>query len=102
MYRLIEDAELDEEQEQKLERELAREYHLITRDDRLDKVAEDIVRHFIGRGFRGKAHGRLHRQADGGADVRQGEGQWAKHEDELKKSLAQGHAGRTGRHPRHA
>ncbi len=31
------------------------EYHLITRDDRLEKVAEDIVLHFIGRGFPGKA-----------------------------------------------
>ncbi|MGI9165838.1 MAG: type I restriction enzyme endonuclease domain-containing protein, partial [Pyrinomonadaceae bacterium] len=42
-------------QEEKLEREFAREYQLITRDDRLEKVAEDIVRHFAGRGFQGKA-----------------------------------------------
>jgi type I restriction enzyme R subunit len=55
IYRLIEDAELDPEQESKLERELARQYHLITRDDRLDTVAKDIVRHFLGRGFIGKA-----------------------------------------------
>jgi type I restriction enzyme R subunit len=53
--RLLEDAELDEEQEKKLEREFGREYHLITRDDRLDKVAEDLVRHFTNRGYRGKA-----------------------------------------------
>ena len=33
----------------------AREYHLITRDDRLEKVAEDIVAHFMGRGHMGKA-----------------------------------------------
>lgn len=55
MERLLEDAELSEEQEKKLEREFAREYHLITRDDRLEKVAEDIVGHFMGRGFAGKA-----------------------------------------------
>ncbi|GAG20666.1 unnamed protein product, partial [marine sediment metagenome] len=55
MERLLEEAELDEEQEWKLEREFAREYHLITRDDRLERVAEDIVRHFIGRGHQGKA-----------------------------------------------
>ncbi|MDD5222391.1 MAG: type I restriction endonuclease subunit R [bacterium] len=55
MERLLEEAELDEEQEKKLEREFAREYHLITRDDRLETVAEDIVRHFTGRGFQGKA-----------------------------------------------
>jgi type I restriction enzyme, R subunit len=54
IYRVIEDAVLDEEQERKLERVLGRQYHLITRDDRLDKVAADIVRHFVGRGFRGK------------------------------------------------
>ncbi len=46
---LIDAAELDEAQETKLEREFAREYHLITRDDRLEKVAEDIVAHFMGR-----------------------------------------------------
>ena len=55
MERLLEEAELDEEQEKKLEREFAREYHLITRDDRLEKVAEDIVAHFTNRGYRGKA-----------------------------------------------
>ena len=33
---LIDAAELDPEQEKKLEREFAREYHLITRDDRME------------------------------------------------------------------
>jgi len=55
LARLLEDAELDEAQEKKLEREFKREYHLITRDDRLDAVAEDIVQHFLGRGHLGKA-----------------------------------------------
>lgn len=54
MERLLEDAELDEAQEKKLEREFSREYHLITRNDRLEKIAEDIVLHFINRGQRGK------------------------------------------------
>lgn len=52
---LLEEAELDDAQETKLEREFSREYHLITRDDRLEKIAEDIVLHFMGRGFQGKA-----------------------------------------------
>ena len=52
---ILEDAELDEAQEAKLEHEFAREYHLITRDDRLETIAEDIVSHFIGRGYQGKA-----------------------------------------------
>ena len=59
MERLLEEAELDEAQligaGEKLEREFAREYHLITRDDRLEAVAKDLVTHFTGRGFQGKA-----------------------------------------------
>jgi type I restriction enzyme, R subunit len=39
MERILEEAELDEEQEKKLEREFGREYHLITRDERLDTIA---------------------------------------------------------------
>ena len=49
---LLEAAELDDDQEQKLEREFSREYHLITRDtrdDRLDKVPENITSHFVNR-----------------------------------------------------
>ena len=55
IYELIENADLSDEAEKKLERELGRQYHLITRDDRLDTVAQDIVKHFLGRGFQGKA-----------------------------------------------
>ncbi|MDX2479588.1 MAG: HsdR family type I site-specific deoxyribonuclease, partial [Desulfuromusa sp.] len=51
---LLEEAELGEAQERKLEREFAREYHLVTREERLDRVAEDVVQHFSGRGQRGK------------------------------------------------
>ena len=55
LEQILEDAELDEAQEARLERQFAREYHLITRDERLEIIAEDIVSHFIGRGYRGKA-----------------------------------------------
>ena len=55
IYALIEDAELSEEGEKKLERELGRQYHLITRDERLETIAKDLVQHFLGRGFQGKA-----------------------------------------------
>src|SRR3954464_3083816 len=51
IVRLIEDAGLDDEQEAKLGKVLGRQYHLITRDDRLETVAIDIVQHFLGRGF---------------------------------------------------
>jgi type I restriction enzyme R subunit len=55
LNRVIDEAMLDERQEQKLQREFNREYQLITREERLEKVAEDIVSHFMGRGQRGKA-----------------------------------------------
>jgi hypothetical protein len=52
---LIEDADLDEDQERELEKRYGRQYHLITREDRLDRIADDLVHHFVGRGYRGKA-----------------------------------------------
>jgi type I restriction enzyme R subunit len=54
MADLLDEADLDERQEERLEREFSREYQLITRDDRLEKVAEDLVLHFMSRGFQGK------------------------------------------------
>jgi type I restriction enzyme R subunit len=87
IYRVIEDAVLDEEQERKLERVLGRQYHLITRDDRLDKVAADIVRHFAGRGFRGKGMVVCIDKLTAVRMYDKVKDQWVKHEDELKKSL---------------
>jgi type I restriction enzyme R subunit len=29
--------------------------YLITREERLDKIAKDVLAHFVGRGWRGKA-----------------------------------------------
>jgi type I restriction enzyme, R subunit len=55
IYNLIEAAGLDEDQEKRLERELGRHYQILTRDDRLETIAKDIVQHFLGRGFQGKA-----------------------------------------------
>lgn len=52
---IIEDAMLDPRQEKMLERKLGDQYHIVTRDDRLEKVAEDIVDHFVNRGYLGKA-----------------------------------------------
>uniref|UniRef100_A0A7C6EGP0 Type I restriction enzyme endonuclease subunit n=1 Tax=candidate division WOR-3 bacterium TaxID=2052148 RepID=A0A7C6EGP0_UNCW3 len=52
---ILEEAELDESQEQKFEREFSKEYQLVTREDRLEDIAQDIVVHFMNRGFMGKA-----------------------------------------------
>ena len=51
---LLDDAGLDEDEERTLERRLGRKYHIITRDDRLDRIAADVARHFPARGYRGK------------------------------------------------
>ena len=58
--RIIEDSDLSDESEHRLEQEFARAYHIITRDDRLTLIADDIVEHYMGRepfstGVRGKA-----------------------------------------------
>ncbi len=52
---LLEKVEINDDEEKKLEREFSREYHLITRQDRLDIIAEDAVVHFNNRGNDGKA-----------------------------------------------
>jgi type I restriction enzyme R subunit len=55
IYETIEAAGLDDHQEEKLEKVLGQRYHLITREDRLDAVARDIVHHFLNQGYQGKA-----------------------------------------------
>lgn len=52
---ILEEAALDETQESRIEQEFSKQYHIITRDGRLEDVARDIVSHFMGRGYRGKA-----------------------------------------------
>ena len=52
---LLEAAELDEEAEGQLARRFGQEYTLLSRPERLRTVAHDLVEHFVGRGFTGKA-----------------------------------------------
>jgi type I restriction enzyme R subunit len=52
---LLDETDLSEAQEEKLRRDFARQYTLITNPDRLDKIAEDVALHFSRRGYRGKA-----------------------------------------------
>ncbi len=52
--RVLEDVELGEREERALEREFSQEYHLITRENRLDTIAEDIAWHYMERGFAGQ------------------------------------------------
>ncbi len=52
---LLDNIDLNTDEEKKLEREFSREYHLITREDRLSKIAQDVIMHFTNRGNGGKA-----------------------------------------------
>jgi type I restriction enzyme, R subunit len=55
MAAIIEAADLDDDQQAKLERNFKQEYQLITREDRLERIGEDIVAHYMGRGVLAKA-----------------------------------------------
>ena len=51
---ILEDEDLDDVQQQKLEDKFATTMQVITRDDRLDTIAKDIAYHFPRRGYLGK------------------------------------------------
>lgn len=51
---ILEDENLTEEEQKRLENHYAKELEVIKRDDRLDTIAKYIVKHFPNRGFRGK------------------------------------------------
>ncbi len=53
-YEILEDENLDETQQAKLENQFAKEIEVIKRDDRLEIIANDIVYHFPRRGYKGK------------------------------------------------
>lgn len=81
---ILEDAELDEDAEGRLVRRFAQEYALYTRPERLRTIAHDLVRHFVGRGFAGKA---MYVGLDKAAAVRMYDlvqEAWAEHLDELR------------------
>ncbi len=47
--------EVEEDAEDKLEKEFSTFYHIVTREDRLNAITRDIVKHFVSRGYDGKA-----------------------------------------------
>ena len=53
-YKILENENLDDAQQAKLERQFAREVEVIKRPDRLEQIAKDIVYHFPRRGYLGK------------------------------------------------
>lgn len=53
-YEILEDENLDDAQQAKLENKFAQELQVIKRDNRLETIAKDIVYHFPRRGYLGK------------------------------------------------
>ncbi len=81
---LLEGAELEEDAEGQLARRFGTEYTLLTRPERLRTIARDLVRHFVGRGFCGKA---MYVGLDKATAVRMYDevsDAWAEHLDELR------------------
>ena len=85
---LLEEAALDDAQEKAVARRFSKQYELITRPQRLAEIAEDLVHHFVNRGFRGKA---MYVAIDKATAVRMYdlvEAEWARYLAELEDRLA--------------
>jgi type I restriction enzyme R subunit len=81
---VLEAAELDEAAERQLYRRFAREIEVLFRPEVLREVARDLVRHFVGRGFTGKA---MYVGVDKAAAVRMHDNvreAWDEHLEELR------------------
>ena len=84
---LLEAAALDEAQEKAVARQFSRQYQLITRPKRLEEIAADLVRHFVNRGFRGKA---MYVAIDKATAIRMFdlvEAEWTRYQAELEAEL---------------
>ncbi len=86
---LLEAAALDEAQENAVARQFSRQYQLITRPKRLEEIATDLVRHFVNRGFRGKA---MYVAIDKATAIRMFdlvEAEWTRYQAALEAELAE-------------
>ena len=84
---LLEAAELDESQEKAVAHRFSQQYQLITRPRRLAEIAQDLVHHFVNRGFRGKA---MYVAIDKAAAVRMYdlvEAEWIRYLADLERRL---------------
>lgn len=84
---VIDNAGLNEEQEEQFYKEYASMYQIITRDDRLNKIAENVVEHFMGRGHMGKA---MYAAVDKATAIKMYDKvqiYWKKYQDKLKEEL---------------
>ena len=54
LEKMMQEEDLNEAEQEKLENAHSKIFEVIKRDERLEEVAKDIVKHFIKRGFKGK------------------------------------------------
>ena len=69
-------------------RQFSRQYQLITRPQRLQEIAVDLVRHFVNRGFRGKAMYVAINKATAVRMYNLVQAEWARYQAELEVELA--------------
>ncbi len=87
MTGIIEDAMLDERQEQKIVEQYARGENIVVKGERLDQVAADIVRHFMNRGYMGKALVVSINKVTAVRTYNRVQEQWKYYKDELQAQL---------------
>ncbi len=85
IQRILDDAELDEAEQRKFEQKFSNVYPLITAEPRLEVIAQDIVLHFMNRGFMGKAMVVSIDKATAVKMYDKVKKYWNKHADELRE-----------------
>lgn len=88
MTDMLEEAELNERQEQRVTEQYARVENFVVKGERLDQVAIDIVRHFMTRGYMGKAMVVSINKITAVRTYNRVQEQWQTYKEELRAQLA--------------
>lgn len=87
LQNIIDSADFTPEQEEQFEKEYVNMYQVITREDRLDAIAKDVVEHFMNRGFMGKAMYVAIDKATAVKMYNKVKNEWGKYRQKLKNKL---------------
>jgi type I restriction enzyme, R subunit len=88
MAEILDDAMLEERQEQKVIEQYARAENIVVKGERLNQVAADIVRHFMNRGYLGKAMVVSINKITAVRTYNRVQEQWRLYKEELRAQLA--------------
>ncbi len=89
MTEILEGAMLDERQEQRIVEQYARGENYVVKSERLDLITADIVRHFMNRGYMGKALVVSINKITAVRTYNRVQEQWRLYKEELRALLAQ-------------